>query len=119
MFRVFHGITKPSVIYQKWAFDTSQSKRFKREVLSLQTQEQFENFHSQLGRSLAKYWKTECGEELSLPRLEKLLDVFVKRACELELSDSKMNENLLSYGHVPLDSWSSTLWMIFSPVSSF
>jgi hypothetical protein len=104
MFRVFRDITKPSVIYQKWAFDTVQSGRFKHDVLSLKTQEQFENLHSELGRSLANYWKTEAKQELLLPRLHKLLDVFVKRACELKLTDSRMNDNLLVYGHVPLDS---------------
>ena len=38
MFRVFRGITKPSVVYQKWAFETVHSKEFEREVLSLQAQ---------------------------------------------------------------------------------
>jgi hypothetical protein len=104
MFRVFRKIEKPSVIYQEWAFDTVQSERFERDVLPLQTQEQFENLHSELGRSLAKYWKNEAKQELSPPRLHKLLDVFVKRACELKLADSKMNDNLLAYGHVPMDS---------------
>lgn len=104
MFRVFREIEKPSVKYKKWAFDTIQGDWFKPEVLSLETQEQFENLHSELGRSLAKYWKAEAKQELVLPRLHKLLDVFIKRACELELGDLKVNEKLLAYGHVPLDS---------------
>lgn len=104
MFRVFRKIEKPSVIYQKWAFVTVQSESFERDVLSLQGQEQFENLHSELGRSLAKYWRNEAKQELLPPRLNKLLDVFVKRACELKLTDSKMNDNLLAYGHVPMDS---------------
>lgn len=105
LFRVFRGIEKPSVIYQKWAFEQTQNRKFEEDVLSLETQEQFEHLHSELGRSLANYWKTKAKQELALPRLHKLLDVFVKRACELKLAASKMNDNLLVYGHVPLDSW--------------
>jgi hypothetical protein len=104
MFRVFRNIDKPSVIYQKWAFDTVQGKGFARDVLSLQTQAQFEAFHSKLGRSLATYWKNETKQELLPPRLNKLLDVFVKRACELKLAESDINDQLFTYGHVPLDS---------------
>jgi hypothetical protein len=104
MFRVFRGIERPSVIYQKWAFDTIRSKEFEREVLSVKTQAQFEKLHLRVGRSLSRHWKNETGQDLKLTYEYKLLDVFVKRACELELPHPKMNDNLLSYGHVPLDS---------------
>src|SRR5947207_1023263 len=60
MFRVFRGITKPSVIYQEWAFTQTQSKDFERDVLCLDTQEQFENLHFSLGESLARYWKNKA-----------------------------------------------------------
>ncbi len=104
MFRVFRGITKPSVVYQEWAFETVQSKAFERAALSLQTQEEFEKLHSRLGRQLARYWKAETRKELKLPYIHKLLDVFVKRACQLKLAHPQMNDNLLLYGHVPMDS---------------
>jgi len=104
MFRVFRGITKPSVVYQKWAFGAIQSKEFKREVLSLRTQEGFEELHSRLGRQLARYWKAETRKRLKPVYINKLLDVFVKRACQLELPHPQMNDKLLLYGNVPLDS---------------
>ena len=46
MFRVFRGIEKPSLIYQNWAFTQTQSQEFERQVLSLETQDHFEKFHS-------------------------------------------------------------------------
>jgi len=104
MFRVFRRITKPSVVYQKWAFESVHSKEFEREVLSLQAQEEFERLHAHLGRSLARYWKSETRQELNLTYRYKILDVFVKRACQLELPHPQMNNNLLSYRHVPMDS---------------
>ncbi len=105
MFRVFRGITKPSVVYQKWAFETIHGKEFEREVLSLQTQEEFEKLHSRWALSLGTYWAKETEQDLKLvPYGYKILDVFVKRACQLELPHSQVNDNLLSYGHVPMDS---------------
>lgn len=104
MFRVFRGITKPSVVYQKWAFETIRSAGFEREVQSLQTQEEFEELHARLRRSLARYWKSETRQELKLTYRYKIIDVLVKRACQLELPHPQMNDNLLLYGHVPMDS---------------
>ena len=101
---MFRGITKPSVVYQEWAFETVHSKAFERKARSLQTQEEFERLHSRLGRQLARYWKAETRKELKLPYIHKLLDVFVKRACQLNLAHPQMNDNLLLYGHVPMDS---------------
>ncbi len=49
------------------------------------------------------YWLGKTGTELILPYKFKLLDVFMKRACELQLPNAKMNGILLSFGHVPLD----------------
>lgn len=84
MFRVFRGIEKPSVIYKDWAFAQIQSKEFEREVLSLKTQEQFDKIHSALGDSLFNHWKDRAGKEFILPHKLKLLDLFIKRACELD-----------------------------------
>jgi hypothetical protein len=74
-------------------------------VLSLQTQEEFEKLHSRWALSLATYWVKETGQDLKLlPYGYKILDVFVKRACQLKLPHPQMNDNLLLYGHVPMDS---------------
>lgn len=105
MFRVFRGVTKPSVIYQEWAFAQTQSEEFEREVSSLDKQEQFENLHFRLGESLALYWQNKTGQQLILARRFKLLDLFIKRACELRLPRPMMNDKLLTFGHVPLDRW--------------
>lgn len=113
MFRVFGGIDKPSLIFKNWAFAQTQSKEFERDVLSLETQEQFEKFHSALGDSLSNYWKenacwkdeTQKEVTLTLAQQFKLLDLFIKRACELRLPHPLMNSKLLSFGHVPLDKW--------------
>lgn len=105
MFRVFRGITKPSVVYQKWAFETIHSTEFERKVLSLQTQEEFEKLHSRWALSLATYWARETEQDLKVvPYGYKILDVFVKRACQLKLPHSQTNHKLLLYGHVPMDS---------------
>lgn len=109
MFRVFRGIEKPSQIYKNWAFTQTQSKEFERDVLSLNTQDQFEKFHSASGDSLFSYWKENAKgdgaeKELTPSHKLKLLDVFIKRACELKLPNSAMNSKLLTFGHVPLDS---------------
>ena len=109
MFRVFSGIEKPSLIYQNWAFTQTQSQEFERQVLSLETQEHFEKSHSALGDSLFVYWKDNARgdgaeKELTTSHKLKLLDVFIKRACELRLSNPMMNDKLLKFGHVPLDS---------------
>jgi|SRR5882724_760939 len=75
MFRVFRGIDKPSLIYKNWAFAQTQSGRFESDVLSLNTQEQFERFHSALGDSLSDYWKGNAkgdGEEKQLTPSHKL-----------------------------------------------
>lgn len=103
MFRVFSGIDKPSLHYKNWAFDQTCSEEFERNVLSLKSQDDFERFHLALGDSLVKYWRDKTRNELVLPYKFKLLDVFIKRACELELPNAKMNDILLSFGHVPLD----------------
>jgi hypothetical protein len=103
MFRVFRGIDKPSLHYKSWAFDLTRSPDFEREVLSLKSQDEFEAFHLSLGDSLVNYWRDKTGNELILPYKFKLLDLFVKRACELQLPNAKMNDTLLSFGHVPLD----------------
>ncbi len=105
MFRVFRGIDKPSLHYKNWAFDLTRSPDFEREVLSLTSQDEFEAFHLSLGDSLINYWRDKTENELILPHKFKLLDVFIKRACELELPNPKMNQILLSFGHVPLDKW--------------
>jgi len=114
MFRVFRGIDKASLIYKNWAFAQTQSEEFERKILALQTQEQFEELHSALGVSLSSYWKDNATgdgleKELSPSHKLKLLDVFIKRACELELPNALrpnpiMNDKLLAFGHVPLDS---------------
>lgn len=109
MFRVFRGIEKPSLIYQNWAFTQTQSQECEEQVLSLETQDQFERFHSALGDSLFSYWKDNAKgdgaeKELTTSHKLKLLDVFIKRACELRLPNHKMNDKLLRFGHVPLDS---------------
>jgi hypothetical protein len=109
MFRVFGGIDKPSLIYKNWAFTQTQSGKFESDVLSLNTQEQFEKFHSALGDSLSDYWKDNAKgdgkeKELTPSHKLKLLDVFIKRACELKLPNAAMNDNLLAFGHIPLDS---------------
>lgn len=104
MFRVFHGIDRPSVVYQKWAYDMVKSSAFD-DLKSIGTQEQFEQFHFDLGQSLQSHWKAATGATLKFAHLFKLLDVFVKRACELELLAPETNTTLLRYGHVPLDSW--------------
>ena len=109
MFRVFRGIDKPSLIYKNWAFAQTQSEEFESDVLSLNTQEQFGKFHSALGDSLSDYWKDNArgdGKEkiLNPSHRLKLLDVFIKRACELKLPNDAMNDKLLAFGHVPLDS---------------
>jgi hypothetical protein len=90
------------------------AKNLSANVLALQTQEQFEKFHSALGGSLSSYWKNNATgdgleKELSPSHKLKLLDVFIKRACELELPNALrpnpiMNDKLLAFGHVPLDS---------------
>jgi len=103
------GIEKPSHIYKNWAFDQTQSKEFESKVLSLNTQDEFEKLHSALGDSLSDYWKDTAkgdGKEkiLTPSHKLKLLDVFIKRACELKLSNAGMNDKLLAFGHVPLDS---------------
>lgn len=126
MFRVFGGIDKPSLIYQNWAHEQTQSKEFRRDVLALKTQEQFETLHSSLADSLSYYWKNnarylkdEAKKEITLTLAQKfkLLDLFIKRACELNLRDDLMNKNLLSFGHVPLDKWIFTaLDNVFSGV---
>lgn len=103
MFRVFRGIDKPSLHYKNWAFDQTRRQEFERKVLSLKSQEEFEGLHLALGESLSNYWRDKTGNELILPYKFKLLDVFIKRACELELPNAKMNDILLSFGHVPLD----------------
>jgi len=105
MFRVFRGIDKPSLHYKTWAFNLTRSPDFEREVLSLTSQDEFEAFHLSLGDSLMNYWRDKTENELILPHKFKLLDVFIKRACELELPNPKMNHILLSFGHVPLDKW--------------
>jgi hypothetical protein len=109
MFRVFRGIEKPSLIYQNWAFNQTQSQEFEKQVLSLETQDQFERFHSALGDSLFVYWNEKAKgdgpeKELTTSHKLKLLDVFIKRACELRLPNPMMNDKLLKFGHVPLDS---------------
>jgi hypothetical protein len=103
MFRVFRGIDKPSLHYKQWAFDLIRSLDFERDVMSLKSQQDFERCHSALGDSLSKYWRAKTGTKLILPYKFKLLDVFIKRACELQLPNAKMNSILLSFGHVPLD----------------
>lgn len=104
MFRVFRGIAKPSVVYKEWAYETVRSKSFENDVSSLQTQRQFDVLHKKMRQSLAKYWKRKTDQDLAIPYQYKLLDVFIKRACELGFSDDKMNSSLLEFGHVPLDS---------------
>jgi hypothetical protein len=105
MFRVFRNVEKPSLHYKNWAFDQTSSPEFERNVLALKSQEDFELFHSTLANSLSDYWTAKTRTELILPHKFKLLDVFIKRACELELPNPNMNDILLSFGHVPLDKW--------------
>lgn len=104
MFRVFRGIEEPSHIYKQWAFDQTQSKDFESKVLSLNPQEQFEKLHSAMGDSLSDYWKNNAkgdGKEKMLTPSHKLklLDVFIKRACELKLPKAAMNDNPYSPPH--------------------
>jgi hypothetical protein len=103
MFRVFGGIEKPSLAYQSWAFAQIRSKKFECEVLSLKTQGQFDNLHSALADSLSNHWKDKTEQALILTYKLKLLDLFIKRACQLELPSPGMNDILLLFGHVPLD----------------
>lgn len=105
MFRVFRGIERPSVVYQNWAYAVVTSSSFARDVKTISTQANFDVFYERLGKSLKSHWKRKTGAVLKSPYSEKLLDVFIKRACELELPNPKLNRILLQYGHVPLDSW--------------
>ena len=103
MFRVFRNVDKPSLHYKNWAFDQISSSEFEHDVLMLKSQDDFERFHLTLGGSLSDYWQAKTKQELILPYKFKLLDVFIKRACELQLRNAQMNDILLSFGHVPLD----------------
>lgn len=103
MFRVFRGIEKPSHVYKQWAFDTATGPAFERKVASLQCQKDFEHLHAHLGSSLETRWCDVTGQGLCLAHRCKILDLFVKRACELALPNPESNAKLLLYGHVPLD----------------
>ena len=104
MFRVFKGIEKPSSIYKNWGFSKIKSKNFIGTVLSIKSQKDFNIFHKKLGASLERYWLNNTFSKLTFAHKYKLVNLFIKRACELNLGNDKINEKLILFGHVPLDS---------------
>src|SRR5207253_9779116 len=78
--------------------------RFRRSVLRLRNSRDFERFHLDLTKSLAKHWKAKCRKDLSLAHRYKLIDLWIKWLCTLDFGSPTMNAKLLEYGHVPIDS---------------
>jgi hypothetical protein len=103
-FRAFRGIKGPSVVYRAWARKTIENPEFLAKGCAANSGEGFETFHSFLSNSLESCWQQETCRLISVAHKYKLVDLFTKHVCRLEIATSAINNSLLAHGHVPLDS---------------
>jgi len=103
-FRAFRGVKRPSAAYREWARRLYRTRRFKKAVLAARSRDGFERLHRWLSQSLERHWRRKYRKPLLLAHRYKLVDLFIKRLCRFQLSDSRMNTRLVANGHVPLDS---------------
>lgn len=104
-YRVFwHTKQKPSIVFRNWAFSTIKNAEFFSDLLTVKNKSNFNVFHTKYSHSLAIFWKKEQDEDLDLPHKYKLFDLFLKSLSICEFHNETINEILVKYCNVPLDS---------------
>jgi hypothetical protein len=104
-FRAYTGYSaKPSLVFRKWArkqfhtiLTTSSPSRFT-------SQNQFDNWHKGLSRSLQQHWATQQKRSLSFAQLHKLIDLFIKWLSTLDFGKPLFTESLVKFANCALDS---------------
>lgn len=98
------GENGPQALYRAWA--KSQLEHMLADSAlpaRLDSQEVFDAWHAGLAASLAAYWKTCSGRELSTAHRYKLLDLFVRWLRVGAKASPALVVACERYGHIPLD----------------
>lgn len=95
---------RPSEIYREWA--EKQNKAIsKLSPESISSQEDFDNWHQKLAKSLQNHWsKTEDGIQLSIAHKYKLVDLYIKWLTQHKLPEPELNDIFIQFAHCALDS---------------
>ena len=106
-FRSYTGFQlSPSSVYREWASNTLSASKL-REISTICDCPSFVKCHKGLQKSLAQYWEKKQGRKLSFAQMTKVIDLFVKFLCRIEIRGFPgVNDILIEYGHIPLDRFS-------------
>jgi hypothetical protein len=105
----------PSVVFREWANNALVSKTLKR-LWSVESQNEFDEWLSELVRGFTKYWNSRM-DEVEYGPYFKLPNLLVKRLCLYREVPLKDFNRLVWYLHVPLDSY--TILAVKNCVESF
>lgn len=104
-YRVFKNFKiAPSLIFKNWAFNLIKNNDFLFDILNIDSENKFNIFHEKYTKNLAIHWKEKTDSELHLAYNYKMFDLFLKSLINHDLNNNKINEILILYCNVPLDS---------------
>lgn len=104
-FRAFTGWdNKPSELYRTWA--EKQCKALDPETLamSVNSKDEFEEWHASLCKSLQRHWKKHESSGLPIAHQYKVIDLYIKRLSQFNFGSSAISSGLIDYSHCAIDS---------------
>lgn len=105
MYRVFKKLPqKPSLVFKKWAFVLLKNEIFLLDLKGIKDKEDFKRIHLKYVQHLNDFWKIEEKQELKLAHNLKLIDLFFKSLSKCNFDCEVINQILLKYANLPLDS---------------
>lgn len=108
-FRAFHHMPlPPSEVYREWASKKIRNKKFTKALIAMTSEDQYDAWIRNLGRSFARHWEDKMGSEyaLSYGPSRKLPNLLMKTFILWEELDDAIRTRLMCYIHIPLDSFS-------------
>ncbi|MEI6334079.1 MAG: hypothetical protein WCS87_05930 [Methylococcaceae bacterium] len=104
-FRAFTGWdNRPSDLYHTWAEKQCKTLDPATLAMSVNSEEQFEEWHASLCKSLQKHWKKNEGKELSIAHQYKVIDLYIKWLSQFNFGLPAISSGFLSYSHCAIDS---------------
>lgn len=104
-YRVFWWLKfKPSEIFKDWAKKIIDDKDFIYRFSECKSKEDFYILHIELWNRLNFFWEKMQWQNLLIAHKNKLIDLFLKYLVKIDFWNNKINEALLKYANIPIDS---------------
>jgi hypothetical protein len=105
-FRAFHHLPhKPSVVFREWASQECKNGNALKELEGIHSQMDFDAWSKEFSDRLGRAWKDQMEQSMPYGSLRKLPNLLVKRLMRWSGMNDDRRTEVLSYVHVPLDSY--------------